>query len=227
MYRPFSTNQGFLMRTVEALPILQAACGVPFRELFKGHPHDLTTNKGHAGQLLEKYVGLKSGSHLTDFEDGDLKTNKTAPDGTPLETIAVTQIGGTIEGLVSSPPRQFLGSPLAQKLDNLLIVSIVKQGSAPDWYLLDVYHISLARSPILRAQFESDYLEICSGMRSSIMSGGSIKTTNGKYLQIRSKDSAPYKPIYSKEFGRAISNKNYAFYLQKIFVQDIISGRLA
>ena len=73
-------------------PFLKAACKKPFSELLKGHPADLTTNKGHAGGLIEQFLGLRLGSALIDFEDGELKTNKTAATGKPLETIAVIQI---------------------------------------------------------------------------------------------------------------------------------------
>ena len=59
------------MKLNEALPLLENACGKTFRELFAGHPEDLRTNKGHAGQLLLKFIGLKLDSNLRDFEDGE------------------------------------------------------------------------------------------------------------------------------------------------------------
>ena len=34
----------------------------------------MKTNKGSAGQIIEKYLGLNSNSFLLDFEDGELKT---------------------------------------------------------------------------------------------------------------------------------------------------------
>ena len=42
-----------------------------------------------------------------------------------------------------------------------------------------------------------------------------LHTTSGKYLQIRTKDSAPYHPIYSKIFNRYVSDKNFAIYITK------------
>lgn len=203
------------MRTEEAIPILKAACGVPFKALFKGHPADLTTNKGHAGQLLERYIGLRLGNHLIDFEDGELKTNKTAPNGDPMETIAVTQISGIIDDLLDDPYCAFELSPVCKKLDNLLVVPVVKNGDCADWYLLDVYHIDLSCNSGLKMQFAADYGIICSDIRQKVSTGLNISTTNGKYLQIRSKDSKPYRPVFSRLFGRNVSNKNYAFYIQK------------
>lgn len=214
------------MRTEEAIPILKAACRIPFKELFEGHPADLRTNKGHAGQLLERYIGLRLGNHLIDFEDGELKTNKTAPNGDPLETIAVTQIAGIIDDMLADPHCDFEKSPLCTKLDNLLVVPVVKSGDCADWYLLDVYQIDLRDNPRLKDQFASDYSLICSGIRQKVSSGLNISTTNGKYLQIRSKDSKPYRPIYSHLVRRNVSTKNYAFYLQKTFMRDVIADRV-
>jgi DNA mismatch repair protein MutH len=141
------------VRTEDAIPILKAACKIPFQELFKGHPADLTTNKGHAGQLLERYIGLKLGNHLIDFDDGELKTNKTAPNGDPIETIAVTQIAGVIDDMLADPHCDFERSPLCKKLDNLVVVPVVKNGPCSDWYLLDVYQIDLQQNPRLKRQF--------------------------------------------------------------------------
>ena len=50
---------------------------------------------------------------------------------------------------------------------------------------------------------------------------GLIHTSNGTHIQIRSKDSKPYHPIYSHKYGRYVSNKNHAFYFQKQFVYDV------
>ena len=45
-----------------------------------------------------------------------------------------------------------------------------------------------------------------------------IHTSNGQHIQVRSKDSMPYHPIYSGVYGRYVSNKNHAFYFRKEFV---------
>lgn len=55
-----------------------------------------------------------------------------------------------------------------------------------------------------------------------------IHTSNGKYIQIRSKDAkranGEYNPIYSDVLGRYVSNKNHAFYSKKQFMIDIQQG---
>ncbi len=214
------------MRTADAVPILRDAIGKPFRELFKGHPEDLITNKGHVGQLLELYVGLKNGSKNIDFADGELKTNKTKANGTPAETIAITQIASRIDQLLSDPPVEFEKSGLCEKLDNLLIVPVVKDGDCGSWYLLEAYNINMSTNPLLKQQMKLDYDLICGELRKLVCSGDNIHTTNARYLQIRSKDSKPYRPIYSEIFGRSVSNKNHAFYFRTSFINDLIKGSL-
>ena len=76
----------------EALPSLQGVIGIPFGELFENLPIDLTTNKGNVGQLLLLHIGLVLDSQLTDFDDGELKTNKADPHGNPKETMFLSLI---------------------------------------------------------------------------------------------------------------------------------------
>ena len=220
------------MKLAEALPILKAACNIPFGELFKDHPEDLMTNKGHVGQLLEKYIGLKLGSNLTDFEDGELKTNKTRPDGRPRETIALTQISSTIDTLVGKPQTLFEKSKVYNKIKNLLVVPVVKDApAAKDWYFLNVAHINLAKNPELHRQFAADYYSICDQLINQIENekDGLIHTSNGHYLQTRTKASknsqGEYTPIFSKTYNRAISTKNHSFYFQKLLMLDVVAGK--
>src|SRR5262249_20433536 len=108
------------MKLDDALPLLQGACGKRFGELFAGHPEDLRTNKGHAGQLLLRYIGLELDCNLCDFEDGELKTNKSLACGTPRETMFITQISENVDTLLRSPPVPFGQSNLFQKTRNLV-----------------------------------------------------------------------------------------------------------
>jgi hypothetical protein len=52
------------MRAEEALPLPEGACSKRFGDLFAGHPGDHKTDKGHAGQLLSRYIGLKIDCNL-------------------------------------------------------------------------------------------------------------------------------------------------------------------
>ncbi len=218
------------MKLNEALPLLENACGKTFRELFAGHPEDLRTNKGHAGQLLLKFIGLKLDSNLRDFEDGELKTNKALPNSSPLETMFITQISEQIDTLVSDNPVRFEESNIFTKIRNLVYLPVVKQSeNAADWYYTKCIHIEVLPDSRLFQKLKKDYEQICIGLKHHIKTShdGFIHTTNGPhYIQVRSKDSQPYHPIYSRTFGREISNKNHAFYFMKSFMLDALANRL-
>ena len=47
---------------------------------------EMKINKGGVGQFIEKLIGLKNTNALTDFVDGEPKTNKADTDSAPLET---------------------------------------------------------------------------------------------------------------------------------------------
>ncbi|MFW5795515.1 MAG: hypothetical protein ACOCV1_08545, partial [Bacillota bacterium] len=49
----------------------------------------------------------------------------------------------------------------------------------------------------------------------------SLHTCNGKYIQIRTKDSKPYNQIFSEKYNRIVSDKNRAFYFKKEFMIKI------
>lgn len=218
------------MKLNEALPLLENACGKTFGELFSGHPEDLRTNKGHVGQLLLKFIGLKLDSNLRDFDDGELKTNKALPNSSPLETMFITQISEQIDTLVCENPVRFEDSNLFTKIRNLVYLPVVKEAeSTADWYCTRCIHIEVQPGSTLFQKLKNDYEQICIGLKTHIKTSndGFIHTTNGPhYVQVRSKDSKPYHPIYSRTFNREISDKNHAFYFMKAFMLDALAGRL-
>jgi len=217
------------MKLDEAMPLLERACGKRFGELFVGHPEDLRTNKGHAGQLLLTYIGLKLDCNLCDFDDGELKTNKALPNGEPLETMWITQILGDIDNLVGASPTPFRNSRLYTKIRNLVYLPVVKQSSNPaDWYFVKCIRVRADEGSELYEKYQQDYEFICSKLTSDIEHGSDsfIHTSSGpNYIQVRSKDSKPYKPIFSKKYGRLVSNKNHGFYFMKSFMRDALAGR--
>ena len=216
------------MRLEEACRRFNKLAGIKFGDLFS--PADINmiiTNKGKTGQLLELSLGMHLSSANLDFDDGELKTNKCDAEGNPKETVFITQISSVIDELIQKRP--FEQTHLYEKIRNILYVPVCKDGRPEDWMFLPSVHIDLSQrkfSP-LRKVLCNDYYLICQQLRYHIENSpdGFIHTSNGTYIQVRSKDardtSGNYHPIYSQVYGRYISNKNHAFYFQKQFVYDI------
>lgn len=194
----------------------------PFKDLFDESTMDgIIKDKGKAGKLLERALGLNNTNINCDFEDGELKTNKCDASGKPLETIAITQISSHIEDLIACVP--FENTWLYEKISNMLYVPICKEGTPQNWFFLPSIHINLQDeiySEILK-QLKKDYQYICAEIKKTCDNDKNLSTINGKYIQIRTKDSGNYHPIYSKTYNRFISDKNRAFYFKKDFITDI------
>lgn len=194
---------------------------VPFDTLFsKSEMSDIIINKGRAGQLLELALGLANTNVNRDFDDGELKTNKCDANGKPLETIAITQISSHIEDLIQTVP--FEDTWLYEKISNMLYIPVCKEGKPENWFFLPSIHIDLQSNKYksILKQLKEDYEYICSEIKKTCEQGKMLSTINGKYIQIRTKDSAPYHPIISKTYGK-ISDKNRAFYFKKDFITAI------
>lgn len=184
-------------------------------------------NKGSIGQLLEGKIGLKSGSHHLDFEDGELKSHKCRlKDGKilPKETIALTKISSNnIDNYLES---SFSESLVGSKISNLLLVPIIKEREkekldSSEWFITN---ITLFQSAKFKEELEEDFDFIIS----EIKNNKRIKTTSGPNdcLQIRCKDNKPYKPIISKKLNKKLSDKEYAFYFKKPFIKNLINKDL-
>jgi DNA mismatch repair protein MutH len=215
-------------RLTDVLPALRKAAWKPFGELFPGHA-ELLTNKGHVGQLLCRLVGLPLDSARCDFADGELKTNKTRPDGSPAETMWILQISGIFDTLITDPPTSFESSELYRKIRNLVFLPVVKfpRDDHSRWYFRDPVHIEATPGSPLFLALQKDYLGICATIRAQMSAGdGLLHTASGRYLQVRSKDSKPYHQIVSALLRRAVSNKNHGFYFQKLFMVEAAAGRL-
>lgn len=212
------------MKLKEAQGRIKQLCNIPFGELFSDiDPEMAIVNKGRIGQMLELALGKKLDSGNIDFEDGELKTNKCDTSGKPIETVFITQIATIIDELISESP--FEETHLYEKIHNLLYVPVNKDGEPHEWMFLDAIHIDLSKpefSPLLDI-WREDYYSICRQLKQHIetSANGFIHTSNGTHIQVRSKDSKPYHPIYSNIYGRNISNKNHDFYFKKEFVYDV------
>lgn len=213
------------MKLKEAQEKIIKLCNIPFSEIFNEADFEtIKRNKGKTGQLLELALGKKLDSFNIDFEDGELKSNKCDQNGTPLETVFITQISSVIDELLEE--KKFEETHLYEKISNMLYVPVCKVGDPHDWMFLDAIHIDLSddRFSSLLAIWRDDYYRICKQLKNHIETSadGFIHTSNGRHIQIRSKDSKPYHPIYSSTYGRYVSNKNHAFYFQRQFVFDIL-----
>lgn len=212
------------MKLNEAKNIIEIIANQPLGTLINDETEfsNIVTNKGKAGQILERVIlHQKLSSALHDFEDGELKTNKCKINGDPDETIAITQISNSIDDLIQNKP--FEESRLAQKIRNILYVGIIREGDSHNWQFLSPIHIDFSQSKFttIWEQIKQDYNNICEKIKHDIENKGEISTSNGIYIQIRTKDSSPYHPIFSNIYNKYISNKNYAFYFKKNFIKDI------
>lgn len=199
---------------------------LPFKNyLNPEHYHNIVKNKGKTGQILELTIGLPLSNSTLDFEDGELKTNKCDRTGKPLETMFITQTASIIDELLYHKP--FYETKLFTKLQHLLYVPISKDGSPNEWMYLPCIEVDLSLPKYfeLKKQLEADYYSICEQMNHqlSLSNKANLHTVNGEFIQIRTKDSKPYTPIYSQKYDRYISDKNRAFYFKKEFMNYIVS----
>ena len=211
------------MRLTDAYEKIYSKANRSFEELFtQSQLEGIIKNKGKSGQILELAIGLQNTSSTLDFEDGELKTNKVDVSCKPLETMFITQISQNIDDILDG--QDFYESKLYKKINNLLYVPICKDGSPEEWFIHTPIHVDLnsdVYKHILK-KLESDYYSISNKLNKHINSGdGLIHTSNGEYIQIRSKDSKPYHPIHSNKYDKYISNKNHAFYFKKEFMKEV------
>lgn len=216
------------MKLAEAQTRIEKLAYIPFRDYLSPEQVQdamIKINKGKTGQLLELTIGLNLSNTTLDFEDGELKTNKCDRTGKPLETMFITQTASIIDELLSKQP--FQDSKLYKKLQRLLYVPISKDGTPAEWMYLSPIQVdlSLPKYAALAEQLEADYYNICDQLKEQLSQSNeaTLHTASGKFIQIRTKDSKPYHPIYSHIYGRAISDKNRAFYFKKEFMKHITS----
>lgn len=178
------------------------------------------SDKGIVGKLLERSLGMAASTRPLDFEDGELKTNSVYPDGRPRETMFITQVSSWVDDLLGGV--RFERTILFAKTRSILYVPVVKQGPAADWRFLRPIHYE-DRMSHLSSRLRADYYGIAERLQRLVEHGadGMFHTTNGTYLQVRTKDSRPYHPMFSEQYGRHVSNKNWAFYFMKRFMSDL------
>ena len=216
------------MKLAVAKERIEKLANIPFKEYLSPEQVQdamMIINKGKAGQLLELTIGLGLSNTTLDFEDGELKTNKCDHTGKPVETMFITQTASIIDELLSC--KKFEDTKLYEKFQHLLYVPISKDGPASEWMYLPCVEVdlSLAKYAPLYEQLKSDYYHICDLMNEQLQASSTamLHTVSGEFIQIRTKDSKPYRPIYSQTYNREISDKNRAFYYKKEFMKYIVA----
>ena len=206
-----------------------------------GHPWQ-SKNKGVVGLALETALCIPSGPAALDLADGELKTNQVRPGarGNHTESIAVCLVGGKgLEYLISQsvdPYTHFSNSPVGRKLADVVIVQVHKpdRDDPADWVFSRAIHIcgSLQHgvwgSPIpgcaaIYEQLSQDYADIARDVSRRISTGAQLATSNGsgELLQIRTKDTKPYRPLLAPD-GSQVKDKQMAFYLMGGFVDHVV-----
>lgn len=214
------------MKLIYAQKKIEQLAYVPFKEYLTNEQfNNIVVNKGKVGQILELTIGLQLSNTTLDFEDGELKTNKCNSLGIPTETMFITQTASIIDELLSFKP--FEETKLYKKINRMLYVRINKEGSPENWTFLQpiLVDLSLPKYAELATQLKTDYLDICDNLNDQLClsSNAMLHTASGKYIQIRTKDSIPYHAIYSKTYGRIVSDKNRAFYFKIPCLKYIVS----
>lgn len=215
------------MKLLEAKKAIDKLAYIPFKDYLQPAVFEdtmLKLNKGRAGQLLELTIGLQLSNTTLDFEDGELKTNKCDSTGKPLETMFITQTSSIIDEILAG--KDFYQSKLYKKLQHLLYVPISKDGPQSEWMYLSPIEVDLSvpKYETLAKQLELDYYSISEQFNQmlQVSPSSTLHTANGTFIQVRTKDSKPYRPIYSEIYNRNISDKNRAFYFKKEFMKYIV-----
>lgn len=210
------------MNIEEIKSLLNSLIGIPFANIFT--PSEMAyiiKSKGRGTSIIElflsrNYQQIPYNSELFNFDISIIKCNKL---GHPLETIAICQISSIIDYWLCS--EDFYSSNIFINLKNRLFIPICKEGSPYEWYILPLIHLNYNNSNCHKifSQFELDYMNISHQLNDFIQHSNDrmIHTCNGMFIQIRSKDSVPYSPLYSTVYNRYISNKNHAAFLKKDF----------
>lgn len=212
------------MKLIEAKNAIDKLVNIPLKNILDDNDFEnIIKNKGKTGQLLELTIGLQLSNTILDFEDGELKTNKCDKQGNPKETMFITQVNSIIDELLEKKP--FFESKLYKKIKHLLYVPISKEGKPQEWMFLTPIEVDLSnpKYELLTKQLENDYYSICAQLNAQLNQSdtATLHTVSGNFIQIRTKDSKPYTPIYSEIYSRTISDKNRAFYFKKDFMKYI------
>ena len=181
-------------------------------QLVKGdtHPFIKNKNKGKAGLLLEKILGIPTSSACLDCQDGEIKAFPVIKAGKrcriqkeglfyPKETVAVTMCRPELDLQVP-----FNESRVKKKLSSVLFIQYQYLPNEEKIKWINEKYFETT-NPIFQ-QLEKDYLEI----QNYYKENRETKSRIGKLLQIRTK-------------GPGGDKKSWAFYLKKQFMIQLFN----
>ena len=228
------------MKLSEGYPICKESVGIPFKELFPNFNRDeIIKNKGKVGQLMEERCGLELSNTTLDFKDGELKTSELK------ESTAITMITSWIDDMIHGEPMPYADTKLAAKIRSMILMSLEKPSKDPsDWFFNNCIYVPVKNGTPLYNEIKKDYEKICElcyqqvykkkitfyddyKTTCKIHGDGYIHTTNGKYIQIRTKDAGgdKSKPIFSEKLKRDVTKKSrMAFYFHSNFKKDVLKN---
>jgi len=170
-------------------------------------------NKGYRGQVLEKLLGLKLSSALTDLIDGELKTF------TIKESISISMLKHLLNEIVSGV--KFEDSTLFRKMVRTIYVGFDKDTGIYQGYK----GVDLTEDPELFNKMKEDYEFICEEIRRYLQDGVQLETINGPnmLLQIRTKASKKSDGTYTplKFNGEVIKNKSMSFFVRASYGRSL------
>ncbi len=204
------------MERAEALRKLKKLVGTDLHDLRAAHP-DVTfepengkVNKGWAGHLVERYLGVPlNSSRAPNFGSWELKIIplKYLKNGdlTFKETMAICMIDPVY--VVQTPFRK---SHVLDKLRKMVIVARVVGPDVSDPQIVhSATSTGLDGNPELHARVEADYEEVRECIKDSKRGFSSLTGRMGKLIQPRTKGSK--------------NSQSRAFYARKEFLREVIS----
>ncbi|NBW98110.1 DNA mismatch repair protein MutH [bacterium] len=190
-------------------------------------PKKSLSDKGFLGKFLERMLNIPNSNGHLDLQGGELKCCVCKIDGEPRQTVAITQIGSWLDQILKNS--DFSQSHLFSKIRKLIYAPICGVGDRSTWYFFPPVLVDLddPKYSTIRTLLEEDYKDIAQILNNDIKTFGKIGTSNGVFIQLRTKDTKSsktkaYHPIFSQMYNLQVSEKNYAFYFRKPFLEKIL-----
>ena len=185
----------------------------------------MRAHKGTGGRALERLLGVVGDTRALDFRDGELKTLNCDRDGFPLESVAVTRVSN-IDPLLERRP--FAATRLYEKLRRVLMLGIWRGSEDPaTWRIAMVIRFEGRAGTEWYERLDAAYEDVGAQLRALLGSGADFRTVSSAILQMRVRDSRPYRPMVSRRLGRQVSDKGVGWYLRPAMLSELVEQTLA